>query len=276
MKTIENLYESPGNLGTWLSSIEPISHSDTSVIQSSNWKPLYFIAMTARSGSTMLCSLIKKLGRLGIPDEYLNPRGPFQMHHSKYGGETFEEYLKNIFNQMPAGSEMLGIKTAFLDFFPAASRFNEEIVKSSKFIYLTRLNIYSQAVSLWSAKKTQLWHSGDGTRSKISLSDYKYSDILICLTQLLAERVKWEAYFSLQGIFPLRITYEDLCVNQESVLYSLVNFLGSQISKEQIHGIKPGTTALSTDAQREIVSKFKEEFNSRGYANEFFSKAYFS
>jgi len=272
MKTIENLYASPGNLRAWLTSIKPPCSSECAAAQSLNWKPFYFIAMTARSGSTMLCSLIKKMGHLGIPDEYLNPRGPFQFHHSKYGGETFEEYLKNIFNQMLAGSDMFGIKTAFLDFFPAASQFNEEIVNFSKFIYLTRMNIYSQAVSLWSATTTQLWHSGDGARSKISLSDYNYSDILLCLTQLLTERVKWETYFALKGIVPLRITYEDLCVNQESVLRSVVNFLGVQISKEQICGVKAETTVLSTDVQREIVDKFKEDIISRGELNKYFSK----
>jgi LPS sulfotransferase NodH len=272
---ISVILSKPANLEKWLESLRPPAFYQNHINQGGNWKPLYFIAMTARSGSTMLCSLIKKLEHLGTPEEYLNPRGPFQIYHSKYGGENFEEYLKNIFNQMQAESTMLGIKTAFLDFFPVASQFNEKIVEFANFIYLTRLNIYSQSVSLWSAKKTQLWHSEDGTRSKISISDYNYSEILICLTQLLAERIKWETYFAFYGILPHRVAYEDLCANQETVLRSLVNFLGMQISDEKIDGIIPETTVLSTDIQKEIVEKFSEDFISRRETMKYLEKKIF-
>lgn len=269
MKTLSNLYEAPTDLSKWLETISPPFEI------SKNWKPLYFIAMTARSGSTMLCSTIKKLEQLGSPDEYLNPRGPFQMYHSKFGGETFAEYLNNIFNQTHPKGEMLGIKTAFLDFYPLASRFNEEFVEFSNFIYLTRINIYSQAVSLWSANKTQLWHSYGGTRSRISLSDYNYIEILNCFTQLLDERVKWEAYFALQGISPHRITYENLCANQESVLRSIVNFLGVEVCDKIILGSKPETAALATDVQNEIIFRFKKDFISHRETNKYFEKSIF-
>lgn len=271
MKKIENIYSTPTNLRSWLASINPpICSKITETTQTSNWKPLYFIAMTARSGSTMLCSIIEKLEHLGVPDEYLNPRGPFQMYHSKYGGENFKEYLTNIYEQMPPKSQMLGIKTAFIDFYPIVSNFEKEINEFSKFIYLTRLNIYAQSVSLWSAKKTQLWHSFDETRSKISLDQYNYEEILMCLTQILDERVKWEAYFSLYGITPYRISYEDICANQELVLHSLVDFLGVQINSEKFDAIKPSTTAISSDFQKEIVYKFQEDFIARGELNNFF------
>jgi LPS sulfotransferase NodH len=272
MKNIQNLYSTPCDLRSWLMSISPVIDSKSNDTRTEKWKPLYFIAMTARSGSTMLCSLIEKLGYCGIPDEYLNPRGPFQENHSKYGGASFKEYLENIYNHVNSNCNMLGIKTAFLDFYPAANYFSEEFNEFSKFIYLTRNNLYAQAVSLWSAEKSKLWHSFDGTRSTISSSQYNYDEISMCLKQLINERVKWEAYFSLYGIIPHRMTYEDLCSNQDSALNSLVEFLGLQIPREKLLNITPSTTALATYIQNDIACKFQKEFINRREENKLIEK----
>lgn len=255
MKTISDLYAAPGDIAKWLETIPaPLGSSP-------NWKPLYFIAITARSGSTMLCSMMEKVGDFGIPDEYLNPRGPFTMYHSKFGGQNIQEYLENIQNRLK--SDVLGIKTAFLDFYPFAALFAQIPPKYANFIYLTRLDVFSQAVSLWSAKKTHLWHSTTGTKSKIEIGDYNYSEIFYTLLQIIEERVKWEIYFSINGIVPLRLNYEDICNNHIKAISSIAVFLGIEISEEFINEIKPTTTILSTENQKLICNKFSEEFISK-------------
>lgn len=251
MKTIADLYSVPADFTNWVESFTPMAGS------SSKWKPLYFIAMTARSGSTMLCSMMEKIGGFGIPNEYLNPRGPFDMYHSKYGGKNIIEYLENI--RTRSKSHVIGIKTAFLDFYPFATLFTQTLTKYSNFVYLTRLDIYAQAVSLWSAQKTQFWHSTNGTKSEIDLTQYNYSEILITLHRLIEERVKWELYFSLNGTIPLRLNYEEICFNSEKQIYKLAEFLGVDVSPECIQGIQPRTTKLSTNFQKIICEMFKKE-----------------
>ena len=258
MTTISDLCAAPADLSQWLASLKPPSHS------SLNWKPLYLIAMTARSGSTMLCSMIKQSREFGIPDEYFNPRGPFNTHHARYGGNTIQEYLGSI--RVHSKSTLVGIKTAFVDFYPVANHFSHALQKYANFVYLTRSDIYAQAVSLWSAKKTNLWHSLDGTKSKIDVCHYNYSEILFALQQLIEEKIKWETYFSFQGILPLRLYYEEICSHPEKTIFALAAFLGVRISLEHIHGIRPETTPLSSDAQKNICARFTGDFGANGDA----------
>jgi hypothetical protein len=91
-----NLDYCPIALADLLKSVRSPESLRNGISINTNWKPMYIIAMTARSGSTMLCSALQCLPETGKVEEYFNPRGPFQNFHTKYGGSDFSDYLHNI------------------------------------------------------------------------------------------------------------------------------------------------------------------------------------
>lgn len=228
-----------------------------------NWKPLYFIAMTARSGSTMLCSAMKCIEELGDPAEYFNNRGQLKNFHAKYGGCDFSDYLHNIFNSVGSVSHTLGIKSPYMDFkFMAECPKFTHLLPYVNFVYLTRRDIFAQSVSLWRAKKTNLWHSHTAGKSK-SISkpvSYNYDELAVSLMALLRERICWESLFSLYGLTPLRMAYEDICGNNlKPSVQLLAKSIGFDISEKKLETAEALTTKLGSGKQDETIDRFRSD-----------------
>jgi LPS sulfotransferase NodH len=245
----------------WLETISPPSPRRQVVQVLPNWKPLYIFAMTARSGSTMLCSAMKSIPELGEPDEYLNDRGPFQAFHRRFGGDSLKGYFQAIISKASAANTF-GIKTAYTDFrFLAESNEALDLLNCANFIYLTRRDIFAQATSLWAARKTSVWHASDGTKSSIAFNDYDFNDLVRWIKAILRERVSWESFFSLYGIAPLRLAYEDICGPHIAKSVEMVaRQVGFQLDPSATANLVPRTTKLATIEQEQIITALKKDF----------------
>jgi len=241
-----------------------------------NWKPLYVLAMTARSGSTMLCSAIKCIEELGEPAEYFNNRGQLKNFHARFGGRDFSDYLHNIFNSVGSVSHTLGIKSPYMDFkFMAECPKFTHLLPYVNFVYLTRRDIFAQSVSLWRAKKTNLWHSHAAGKSK-SISDpvsYNYDELVVSLMALLRERICWESLFSLYGLTPLRMAYEDICGNNlKPSVQLLAKSIGFDISEQKLETAEAATIKLGTGEQDETIDRFRSDVLDRALYSKLNSK----
>ena len=248
------------DFGQWLASIETTPSLREGVKLRPVWKPLYFVAVTARSGSTMLCSALRRIPGLGHPEEYINARGALQQFHLEFGGRNLAEYLESVFrSRCPAST--LGIKSAYLDFrFLAESLWGPRLADYANFIYLTRRDIYAQAVSLWAARTTAMWHSSDGSLSPVGMDMYSLEALMPELHRLLRERVRWESYFSMARITPLRLVYEDLCTaGLAASVLSIARSIGFDIDPTLLANISASTTKTSADEQEAIARRLRED-----------------
>lgn len=248
------------DLGRWLASAGTYPRRRDGVQLQPAWKPLYVVAVTARSGSTMLCSALRRIPELGQPEEYLNARGALQQFHREFRGRDLAEYLESVCrSRCPAGT--LGIKTAYLDFrFLAESRLGPHLADCANFIYLTRRDIYAQAVSLWAARKTAMWHSSDGSLSPVDADMYKLEELLPELHRLLRERVQWESFFSMAAITPLRLVYEDFCAaGLSDVVLKVARHVGFELKPHLVGDISASTTKTSAGAQEAIALRLRED-----------------
>lgn len=244
----------------WLRGVKPPSDLRTGLLLRPNWKPLYFIAISPRSGSTMLCSSLSCIPELGQPEEYLNARGALQHFHREFGGGNLFEYLQGAVRAR-GPAQTLGIKTAYLDFqLLAESCLGPQLAEHANFVYLTRCDIYAQAVSLWAARTTAMWHSSDGSLSPVGMDRYSLKALLPELHRLLRERMCWESYFSVAQITPLRLVYEDLCRSgpAESVL-SVARHIGFDINPTLVTNISASTTKTSADTQEAIALRLRSD-----------------
>jgi trehalose 2-sulfotransferase len=234
--------------------------------QNQHWKPLYVICMTARSGSTMLTSILERTRVLGRPDEYINPRGPFQSHYETTGQCDLRTYFHRLWKWYSGPGGIFGIKTPYQDLWPfVRCHLFHEWLRGANCVYLTRENVYEQAVSLVIARQSQVWHRIDGgpTLRTNGSPQFDLPSLRIALSRIVRERALWESLFALHGITPLRLTYEELVQDGRGSpknVRRVIRFLGYDIPEDYpVPG--PATCKLGGEVNEEWAIRLREEID---------------
>lgn len=173
----------------------------------------YIIAFTPRSGSSYLCDVMKRNKVFGRPDEYLSLNfAPDLLRHAP--GKTGEDYLDLILRHTTQCGAA-GLKASwfhFRDFLPHLSP--ERRFDDFKFIYLTRRSLADQAVSLYRATETNVFHTniqhGEGKLDALKKLRYDYEKIDQWYDHIERQENGWQHFFAKHNIFPLTLTYEDI------------------------------------------------------------------
>jgi trehalose 2-sulfotransferase len=127
-------------------------------------KTLYAICATPRSGSNLLCDLLEQSNAMGNPKEVFNFDSVFLPLAQKYKlidskfNIKLSNYLNLIVRIFSTRNNVLGMKLLFdqlqpLIGVPALGNF----LCNSRFIWLIRRDVISQAVSLYIADQTGEW-----------------------------------------------------------------------------------------------------------------------
>ena len=171
-------------------------------------KPAIMIAMTARTGSTHLCSALAAAGDVGRPGEIFNPRGVAGAERERRGVRSFADYMRS-FNAEP--SPVFIFKTNWHDFSPFARDWRT-LFPNLRVVYLDRKNLAAQAVSLYRAQISGTWHQ-PARQARACADEWRDSFDLerICalMQELTVEKHAWERFFSAEELTPPRLFYED-------------------------------------------------------------------
>lgn len=221
----------------------------------------YIICMTARSGSTMLCSLLTKTKLLGFPDEYINPRGPMQMYLNKFPAANIFDYFEQIRSHQIYPNSVFGMKTNFPDFKPLLENsLVGKLLNPVKFIYLDRKDIVLQAISSYMARKTGLWHLRNNQTNESNTDiDFDEAQIIKLIDKFIMERLQWERFFNLYSIEPLRITYEDVLANVNETVQQIGEFLEININ-ETIDLSMSETTKIGDEKNQEFAQRIRGKY----------------
>lgn len=192
-------------------------------------KKTLIIAMTPRSGSTNLCSALAKLKTFGDPQEYFNPRGPMEHFSTKVTKtSTPKDYLAAIAER----ADFFSFKIASVDWQPFAKR-ARTVFPNARYIYLDRVDIDAQAISLYRAKASEQWHSRVNDKKPAPPAPpFDATGIESCRQELFAEKLRWSNFFFEAGIKPLNITYEHLAGDMPRALQRICSEAGVGISEE--------------------------------------------
>lgn len=192
------------NTDTGKKNIFQVIKTDTFVNIEEIEKPVskknYVIAFTGRSGSSMLCSILKKTKSMGMPEEFTNPRGPMQMYLKNHPVQDVVQYFEVLRRIYTTPNQVFGMKTAYVDFEPLV---DEGLVRTCldpvKFIYLKRDDVIGQAISYVKAKQTNLWHrEKDRERQRFQKEgEWRYDEEAIFrqIDVIMERRKKWEYFF---------------------------------------------------------------------------------
>ncbi len=179
------------------------------------------IAAVPRSGSNLLCELLSDLGVMGKPREYLLPEDR-ETHESDLSIEPSlppREYLELV-HERTASKGLASIKIMNQHWRSASpDEPLHDILDNPQYLYLTRLDRASQAVSWARAMQTSAWMS---TAKEAAEPEYDYSLTRSALDWILRDEHNWEAEFSASKVAPLRLHYEALISDPVQAVRSIL------------------------------------------------------
>jgi LPS sulfotransferase NodH len=211
----------------------------------------YLVCATQRSGSTLLCELLKGTGVAGCPEEFFEavrdtglpphpgaylaglprtglgirdeptpPEGPaysslvgisdYRLHLARtFAWGTTDNGVfgaKLMWNQLPELRALSGVlpELAGLDI----AQLLERLFGSPRYIWVSRSDKVRQAVSLWKALQIRRWRDDDAGTGRRS-PQYRFEGIHHLVARLESDDRGWQQFFSMHGVEPLKISYED-------------------------------------------------------------------
>jgi len=191
------------------------------------------IAMLPRTGSTALCSLLEATEVLGIPREYLNPRGPLRPWARRLSASTLPDYVEALRRERTTPNGVFSFKTLYPDLEPLLALGPlEDSLGPVAFIYVTRDDTIAQAISAYIADASGVWHrdrNGNPFRSRGGGDPnpaYDEERIRAERDEIIRMQAAWEQFFTQHSIEPLRITYERFVADANGTVTEIARHVG--------------------------------------------------
>lgn len=226
------------------------------------------IAMTPRSGSTVVCSCIQSMGLSSNIGELFNPRGPKQFFQQQLG-ELPPFGLMQACSRFSEDGELAIFKTSALDFESAVVE-NPEIIDALKvpFLFIDRKNKVAQGISLYRAKTSGVWHLpvadalaereatlGGSTQKELA---YDFNAIKKEVEFCERESQFWNVFFADNDLKVVRILYEDFVASPRDVICHALQQMCIDFDAES--EMEMGFTKLATsDGWLDWEHKFRHD-----------------
>ncbi|MBE1427300.1 LPS sulfotransferase NodH [Desulfomicrobium macestii] len=218
-------------------------------------KPTLILAITARTGSTQLCSFLESMGMFGSPDEILNTRGVVQKNIARDGVTSFADYIDKLTS---IDAPCFSFKTSWCDFEPISHAWMR-IFPNAKFVFLDRFDVVAQAFSLFKAINTGHWHSKIDSKSdfiEISLDKIDVKRIQKIMKSLVCEKFQWENFFFMNKIIVGHIYYE--IIKDDWV--TAANLIANQFGFNNNYPCSGSFIRLSRESDLKLIEDFKEMY----------------
>ena len=187
----------------------------------------YFICYVNRVGTTFLSECLSQTRIFGLPQEYLNTEegaNSVERISKRFGVNSFADYLSHLARKRQLGTGVFGTKIGCLQLAYITKKYDiNSIFPNAKFIFVTRQDVVLQAISWFVAVKTASWASFDKARNNV---DYDRDEIIRFVNLITDQSAKFENYFALNGISPLRISYEEINADIRVVVHRVKDYLG--------------------------------------------------
>ena len=146
-------------------------------------------------------------------------------------GKTPGEYFVNVSRVRQTKNGVYGFKASWFQFENFVRLLgDEECLSGYKYIYLTRRNLAAQAVSLYKATASSVFHTNiahdDGAVRKLESLEYNYGEIDKWYRHIVSQEKGWLGYFHTHRIFPCCISYEEIDEDPHAVVMRIALYLG--------------------------------------------------
>jgi LPS sulfotransferase NodH len=207
----------------------------------------YLICGTPRTGSTLLCSLLRDAGIAGRPESYFRLPDEqswadrWQLPRDDHGAFDYRDFVRaaiadgSTSNGIFAARVMWGtleemvakIGAAHSDLWSAGADLDllTRAFGRVRFVHCWREDTVAQAVSWARAEQTRFWQHGDAV-----LPDYEprfdFEQIHHLVQTIEEHNDAWRDWFTTFDVQPHSVRYEDLTTDMDRVTSGILGFLG--------------------------------------------------
>lgn len=204
----------------------------------------YLLCGTPRTGSTLLCGLLRSTGVAGRPESYFRLPNEqewadrWQLARDAGGRFDYGDYVRAAVadgstpNGVFGGRVMWGTleemvaKLAVIhpDLAGADMALLERAFGRTRFVHLRRDDTVAQAVSWARAEQTQFWQDGDAALpGQVPHYDHEQIDTLV--RTIDEHNAAWQEWFAGAGVQPHVVRYEELTADPAGVTRGILAFL---------------------------------------------------
>lgn len=203
----------------------------------------YLICATPRTGSTLLCGLLRSTGVAGVPESYFREqdrdRWADRWRLPRGGDGSFSEaaFVQAAVREGSTGNGVFGARVMWGSMEPLVARLADtaaghrsdlellsDAFGSVRFVHLRREDQVGQAVSWARAEQSGYWHPGDAEPAAGPRFD---ADLVDRLVRTIDEHdARWRAWFAATGVVPHQVTYEQLVADPAGVTEAVLDHLG--------------------------------------------------
>lgn len=255
----------------------------------------YFVCATQRSGSTLLCELLKGTQVAGVPDEFFEvlrstglPRQPRQYFEGPAVADiaerlaptepgrpeqpgAFEGWFPYALQRGTTPNGVFGAKMMWNYFDDFRSRVRElpglgdvtfnqaldALFPRLRVVFVRRRDKVAQAVSLWKAIQTEQWRNEDEPSQDDPPVEYDYRALKHLVSELHGWDARWEDWFHATGREPIRIFYEEFVDKRAVTVGRVLDALG--INPREPEGKKGPMTQQADNVSQDWVARFRQD-----------------
>jgi trehalose 2-sulfotransferase len=210
----------------------------------------YLLCGTPRTGSTLLCGLLRSTGVAGRPESYFrSPNEQERADHWKLvrdaeGRFDYGDYVRAAVSEGSTPNGVFGGRVMWgtLDemvaklgpVYPdlagarAGLALLERAFGRTRFVHLWRADTVAQAVSWARAEQTKFWQDGDtALPGREPRYDHEQVDTLVHTIE--EHNAAWQEWFASAGVRPHVVRYEELTADPAGVTRGVLEFLGLEL-----------------------------------------------
>jgi LPS sulfotransferase NodH len=215
----------------------------------------YLIAMTPRSGSTLLARQLSALS-VGHPQEFLN-EGFIASFDLLFPTPSLSDFESFVVSNFTSSDGVFGLKADWSRF-KRATEINYLPRMQGEFdlyVYLRRNDFVSQAISLEIAAQTGIWEESSARYANIEdlYSNLKYDEAALAgnIIAIMEQEYQWTKYLQRKNAPVLKFTYEDIVANLDDVAWKIAKAVGVSADRPlagpQHYPLKPVPSRVNSE-----------------------------
>lgn len=237
----------------------------------------FLICSVQRSGTHLLCDVLKQTGSAGSPDEFfLVKEGHLWEWMQKFPSR--EAFLKATLSRNTSANGVFGAVVMWNYFPTMVARFQEmaqfqhldtaaqvmdAVFSKPRYIWLTRRDHIRQAVSWSIAIQTNVYMIRDGKSKQAQAAPrFDYKEIKKLHATIQQSEAAWEQFFRANDIQPLHLVYEEIVSALPQAAERILTFIGAEIT-ENLPAYHPSYAKQSNDQTQAWANEFNRLENSR-------------
>jgi len=228
----------------------------------SDLKCRYAIVFTARSGSTWLNDVLTRSGLLGMPKEWFNPDSAAPTW-KRAGTDDPAQYYRFLQRELSPGG-VFGVELAW----PHIKWLREHdaawiLDDMQHWFFLRRRDYVAQAVSLFRAMQTGVFHSVQGEAAADRPLEYHGGEIAAVVDRLLRQEFSIGRLFQERALQPVHLWYEDIVGTAPG---ALVEWFAGHLQvplpgnrRRELAAIASRFTKIGDQRSAALAQRFREE-----------------